>query len=379
MMTQFCGFTRDEDEYKLMGLAPYGNAEQYDLSPIIKIHTKGYTFNNQYIKSLEMGQPQPVKQESIYNNNLIQLLGEARIPSTPITDKYKDLAAATQQKLKEAVIAIVKDFQHTTGLRKLCLAGGVALNCAANQFLMELEEIDDIYIQPAAGDSGISLGAAYWVAKEMGDTPKPMLNAYLGTEYNNDEIKKMLLLTGVNFTKSNHPQVDAAKLVADNKVIGWFQGKMEFGPRALGNRSILANPLAMDMKQRINAKIKFRESFRPFCPSVLEEDFKTFFEGKLNSTPYMNINFGVKNPTELPSSTHVDNTARVQTVNAAQNELYYQFLQELKNEIGVGISINTSFNRNNEPIVESVIDAISAYFGSGLDALIIGNYILRKN
>jgi carbamoyltransferase len=378
MMTQFCGFTRDEDEYKLMGLAPYGNPNQYDLSPIIDIHSKGYTFHNQYIKSLEVGQPQPTKQEAIFTNQLTNLLGPSRIPGTPITEKYKDLAAATQQKLTEAVIAIVQDFQKSTGLRKLCLAGGVALNCAANQFLMELDGINDLYIQPAAGDSGIALGAAYWVAKEMGDTPKPMQDVYLGKAQSNDEIKKMLLLSGINFTKSNEPHEEAARLVADNKVVGWFQNRMEFGPRALGNRSILANPLALDMKQRINAKIKFRESFRPFCPSVVEEDFNLFFKGKLAVSPYMTINFEVKNPESLPSSTHVDATARVQSVNAHQNPLFYQYLQALKNEIGVGISINTSFNRNNEPIVASVIDAISAYYGSGMDALVIGNYVLRK-
>ncbi len=378
MMTQFCGFVRDTDEYKLMGLAPYGDPSKVDLSEVFKVNTNGYLFDTKFIKELVPGQPQPTKHQAIFNEKLTNLLGKSRIPNQPITQHYKNIAAATQLNLKNALVALVTDFHHQTGIRKLCLAGGVALNCAANQFLMELDFIDEIYIQPAAGDNGISLGAAYVVAKELGDTIQPMEHAYLGNQFSNDDVKSILNLTGVRFTHCENPAQVAAKLVAENKVIGWFQGRMEYGPRALGNRSILANPIADNMKSIINAKIKFRESFRPFCPSVLEEDVVEHFTGKQNKSPYMTINYKVKDPSKLVSVSHVDDTARIQTVNNTNNLLYYNYLTELKKEIGVGVSINTSFNRNKEPIVNTPIQAISAFYGSGMDALMIGNYLLKK-
>ena len=186
-------------------------------------------------------------------------------------------------------------------------------------------------------------------------------------------------LTGVKALPLNHPAQKAAQLVAQNKVVAWFQGRDEFGPRALGARSILANPKHPDMKQIINKKIKFREGFRPFCPSVLEEDAMRFFDGKQAIAPYMTINYKVKPGHDVPSITHVNNTARIQTVSKEQNPLFYAYLSELKQTIGVGMSINTSFNRNQEPVIHNPIEAISAFYGSGIDALIIGDFILEKS
>jgi carbamoyltransferase len=258
------------------------------------------------------------------------------------------------------------------------MAGGVALNCAANKLIMNLDFIDEFYVQPAAGDNGISLGAALWGAHELGDTIQPMENAYLGTSWTHDSIKQILDLTGMPYQVCEHPEELAAQWVLEDRVVGWFQGRMEFGPRALGNRSILGNPAHPEMKSIINSKIKFREGYRPFCPSVLAEDHVDYFAGKSSSAPYMTINFDVRPGLSLPSITHVDGTARVQTVNRHQNSLFHAYLAQMKKLSGHGVSINTSFNRNNEPIVQSPIDAISAFAGSGMDGLIIGNFALTK-
>ncbi len=377
LITQFCGFTRDSDEYKLMGLAPYGDPNKIKLDWLLDTIDGGYKFNQNYIQKLEPGQPQPSRQQAIYDDKIFEILGNPRIPGSILTQHYKDVAAAAQLKLEDTLIQIVTDFHKKTGLRKLCLAGGVALNCSANMLLMNLPWLNDVYIQPAAGDNGISLGCAYLGSKALNETPQKMASAYLGDSYSNSEIEQYLKLFNLSYQKIISPEKEAAKLVAQGKVIGWFQGKMEFGPRALGSRSILASPLIPEMKAIINQKIKFREGFRPFCPSVLEEDFSEYFEGKQHKSPYMTINYKVIS-TKIPSATHVNGTARIQTVNKTQNPLFYNYLLELKHISGHGISLNTSFNRSNEPIVASPKDAVSVFYGSGLDALIIGNFLLIK-
>jgi len=378
MMTQFCGFTRDTDEYKLMGLAPYGDASINSLDEILEVSDSGYVFNQDFFKTMEPGAPQPTRQQTIYNQKLINLLGEERRPGSEMTQKYKDVAASTQFKLRDAIIAVVKQFHKETGIRKLCLAGGVALNCAVNKDLMNLDIIDDVFVQPASGDNGISLGAAMWGADALGDKVVPPKDVYLGHQFTNNEIQNRLDLMGMRYRSVDDPAGAAAQLVSENKVVAWFQGRAEFGPRALGNRSILGNPQHPEMKSLINAKIKFRESFRPFCPSVLAEDSHLYFKGKLPGAPYMTINYDVHEDLDLPSITHVDGTARIQTVESAVNPLYYDYLQQLKSITGHGVSINTSFNRNREPIVNTPIDAVSAYCGSGMDALIIGDFVLEK-
>ena len=378
MMTQFCGFTRDTDEYKLMGLAAYGNPTKISLDEVLEVGTNGFKANPDFLKTLQPGAPQGSRQQAAFSDKLFQLLGEPRLPSTPFSDYYKDVAAASQQKLEEAILSIVKSLHEETGLRRLCLAGGVALNCEVNQQLMNLDFIDAIFVQPASGDDGISLGAAWLVSEENGQKPIPPSNYYLGNLYTNDDLLKYFELTGVQVKNISNPAKQAAELVAQDKVIAWFQGRDEFGPRALGARSILANPQHPDMKHIINKKIKFREGFRPFCPSVLEEDAMLYFDGKQAVAPYMTINYQVKAGHNIPSITHVNNTARIQTVNKDQNPLYYAYLRELKENIGLGMSINTSFNRNQEPMIHNPIEAISAFYGSGIDAMIIGDFLLEK-
>lgn len=378
IMTQFCGFTRDTDEYKLMGLAPYGDASRIDLREVLDVSNNSFELNNKFLKEIKAGAPQGSRQQAAFSNKLVQLLGEPRVAVSELTQHYKNVAAAAQNTLNKAIVATVTQFYKETGLRKICLAGGVALNCEANRHLMNLDFIDDVFVQPASGDDGISLGAAWYVSNEMGVLPKSTSNYYLGNEYNNDQVKKQLDLMGLNYKPVEDVGECAANLVAEDKIVAWFQGRDEFGPRALGARSILANPRNVEMKQILNQKIKFREGFRPFCPSILEEDAMECFVGKKVSSPYMTINYEVKETQLMPSISHVNKTARIQTVNQGNNALFYDYLKKLKEKIGVGVSINTSFNRNQEPVIHSPIDAISAFYGSGIDAILIGNFLIKK-
>jgi carbamoyltransferase len=379
MMTQFCGFTRDSDEYKLMGLAPYGKAN-IDLQSILNISNSDYELNTDFIQSILPGQPQPTVQQAIYNEKLEQLLGPRRFEQQPMTEHYLNIAASAQKHLEVALVMLVKKAIRLTGQKKVCLSGGVALNCAANKVLMNLPEVEALYIQPAGGDAGISQGAAYLASLEKGIKPKAMPHTYWGTAFSNDELRIALNNTGVAFRVISDPAETAARLVANGKVIGWMQGAMEFGPRALGSRSILANPAAQDIKSLVNQKIKFRESFRPFCPSVLEEDAALYFQGKQAVAPYMTINYDctAKAQKEIPGVVHVDQTARIQTVDSATHPLYRKYLEQLKEYTGHGVSLNTSFNVNRQPIVHNPYEAIGTFFSSGLDALVMGEFVVEK-
>ena len=379
IITQYCGFTRDTDEYKLMGLAPYGNANLVKLDDVIEINSANYVVNQAFLKEMKPGTPQGSRQQAAYSKKLIDLLGPARLPGAEMSAHYKNVAAAAQCKLQEAIVNLVTQFHKETGLRTICLAGGVALNCEVNRHLMALPFIDQVFVQPASGDDGISLGAAWYVSNEMGFRPVPAAHYYIGNAFSNDKILADLNLMRVSYQHVEDPASAAASLVSQDKIVAWFQNRDEFGPRALGARSILANPCNPSMKKLLNQKIKFREGFRPFCPSVLEEDVALHFTGKQSLSPYMTINYKVLNSSLTPSISHANNTARIQTVNNRHHPLFYDYLKNLKKEIGVGMSINTSFNRNQEPIVHQPIEAVSAFYGSGIDALIIGNYLLEKN
>ena len=379
MVTQYCGFVRDSDEYKLMGLAPYGNPN-IDLSDILKVDEDGFELNLEYIQKIEPGQPQPIVQQAIYSEKLIKKFGKRRLPQEEYTQFYKDFAASAQHQTEQAMMSLIRKYIAKTGIKKICISGGVGLNCAANKKIMEMSEVKALFVQPASGDAGISQGAAYLANVSQEIIPEKIQDVYWGKGYSNDEILENIERLGVKYQKINDPAKIAAELVAEGKVIGWFQGRMEFGPRALGNRSILANPLLKDIQSKVNQKIKFREGFRPFCPSILEEDFDLYFEGKQKVAPYMTINYKAKQGVEniLCGVIHVNQTARIQTVNENQNPLYYQYLQKLKELISHGVSLNTSFNVNHQPIVENPIQAISTFYGSGLDALVIGDFLIKK-
>lgn len=380
LITQYCGFVRDSDEYKLMGLAAYGQPD-IDLSWLLSWQSGSYSLNDKYLKKVAPSAPQPTRQQAIFNEHLTDKLGRPPLmPGQKVSSFYKNLAASAQLKFEEILIRLVTDFHQKTGLRKLCLAGGAALNCVANQKLMNLDFIDEIYVQPASGDSGISLGAACYLSNELGFRPSPIAHTYLGEAFDNQAIEDILKLTNNPYDRIENPAAHAARLVAENKTVGWFQGSAEFGPRALGNRSILANPTHPEMAKHVNKIIKYRESFRPFCPSVLEEDAMRYFDGKQALSPHMTITYDVneQGAQALPAVTHEDNTARIQTVSKESNPVFYQYLTDVKKLTGHGVTLNTSFNVNGEPMVYKPVDAIRTFYGSGLDSLVIGNFLLNK-
>ena len=382
MLTQFCGFTKDSDEYKLMGLAAYGDKTKYDLSWLIGLDNGELTINTTYINAVAPKAPSLHRDEMIFNDLFVAKIGvEKRIPSAPITQVYKDIAASAQFHLENTLLKITKYYLQETGSTKLCTAGGVALNCLMNQRLMNELPIDDLFVQPASTDAGISMGAAWLASTESGKTPVAPDDAFMGNEYTNEEIESVLGTCQINYTEVNDPAELAARLLAENKVIAWFQGKMEFGPRALGNRSILANPAAPNIQSVVNHKIKFREGFRPFGASVLEEDIFEHFDGRLKSSPYMTVTYRTKSKkaAALSGITHADGSCRIQTVNQQQNPLYYRLLKNLKANTGVGVCLNTSFNLKYEPIVCTPQQAIATFYASGLDALIIGCYYISKD
>ncbi|MCW5906345.1 MAG: carbamoyltransferase [Chitinophagales bacterium] len=381
MFTQLCGFTRDADEYKLMGLAAYGDAAKCNLNDILSIDDNGYRFNENYMVQVLPGQPSPSRHEMLFNDKLTAALNVSRRTEKNITEPYKNLAAAAQLQLEVALTTLVKKYVRETGIRKICMAGGVALNCLANQKIEILDEVDALFVQPASSDAGISLGAAYLAAIEQGEKHfETQTHTFFGNEFHSEEIEETLQRCGLTFSTTENVVVEASAQLATNKVIGWFQGRMEFGPRALGSRSILANPSAKDVQQIMNHKIKFREGFRPFGASVLEEDFREFFDAKCYNAPYMTKVFFVKEKYRelLKGVTHVDGTCRVQTVNKSQNPLYYELLSLFKSKTGFGVLLNTSFNLNHEPIVNTPREAVASFYASGLDELFIGNFRLKK-
>lgn len=379
LITQYCGFTKDSDEYKLMGLAAYGNKTKFNFDWLINYENGELLLNTEYIHTVAPKAPSLHRDEMIFNEAFATKVGVAkRIPAAPIASVHKDMAASAQLHLESLILKIAGHYLNTTGLKKLCTSGGVAINCLMNQRLMNELPIDDLFVQPASTDAGISLGAAWLAAVENGERPVTPADAFLGNEFSNAEIKKVLDICQIDYTETNNPAEAAAELLAQNKVIGWFQGKMEFGPRALGNRSILANPAAPNIQQVVNQKIKFREGFRPFGASVLEEELQENFEGKLPVSPYMTVTYQTKpnKIRDLQGVTHADGTCRIQTVNETQNALFYQLIRHFRQKTGIGVCLNTSFNLNYEPIVCTPQQAIATFYGSGLDALLIGNYII---
>ena len=319
-----------------------------------------------------------------------------------------DIASSIQKVTEEIMINLVKSIRKDYGIKNLCLAGGVALNCVANGKILKEKIFDNIWIQPAAGDAGGSLGAALalWhidLGNKRSVNPKDdMGGSYLGTEFNQDEIERDLKIAGANFETLKYDEMidKTAQFLSNEKAIGWFQGRMEFGPRALGARSILGDPRSDKMQKNLNLKVKFRESFRPFAPSILREDLSTWFDISVDS-PYMllvaNINsdkkiemnneqkklFGIDKlnikRSEIPAVTHVDYSARVQTVTKDTNNSYYDLISKFKEKTGCPVLVNTSFNVRGEPIVNTPTDAFNCFMGTELDYLVIGNCILDKS
>jgi carbamoyltransferase len=308
--------------------------------------------------------------------------GPRRDPERYISDADRNLAASVQRALEEAVFGLVEDGVRRTGCRNLCLAGGVAMNSKANGRLLAKGLIDDVFVQPAATDDGTAIGAAVAAHPTLGAPPPRyrMTDAYLGPEFDDGEIASVL---DTYKLRANHvPNVEevVAQLLADGQMVGWFQGRMEFGPRALGSRSILADPRRPEMKDRVNECVKFREGWRPFAPSCLEEAAPEYFEG-CREAPFMILTFDVRpeKRSVIPAVTHADNTARVQTVSETANQRYWRLIREFARLTDVPVIMNTSFNLRGEPIVCAPKDAIRTFYSSGLDYLVLGSRIIAKD
>jgi carbamoyltransferase len=314
--------------------------------------------------------------------SLEDLFGAARQRGAPIEQHHLDIACSLQTALEEAVLAIAGWLRDRTGARDLCLAGGVALNCVMNARLRDEGRFERIWVQPAAGDAGTALGAALWLdaaERADGDRLYEMQDVFLGPSYSDEEVEAFLRWAKLPYYRSESPARDAALLLSQGLVLGWFQGRMEFGPRALGARSILASPLDAAMQQRLN-DIKDREDFRPVAPVVLEEDAADWFEPLSQPSPFMLFVHRARTDKAplIPAVCHVDGTARVQTITRAQHPLYYDLVRQFGRLTGVPVLINTSFNARGRPIVCSPRDAVETFMTSPLDALVIGSFILRK-
>ena len=402
--TYYTGFKVNSGEYKVMGLAPYGKPKFKSLiiENLMDLKEDGsFRLNMKYF-SFATGL-------TMTNKKFAELFGEpVRDPSKDkLTQFHMDIAASIQAVTEEVVLKISKSLAREYKINNLCLAGGVALNCVANGKILKDNFFKKIWIQPAAGDAGGSLGAAlaYWhnelkmPRKEFKDQMK---GSYLGPKFENNHIEKELKLLKANFKKYNYSDVIAlvANELSNEKTVGWFQGRMEFGPRALGGRSILADPRSEKMQKELNLKIKFRESFRPFAPSVLREDVNEWFELDYDS-PYMLLVSEVKKDKQLkmkkeeedlfgieklnvkrsniPSITHVDYSARIQTVHKDTNPRYYDLINEFKKNTNCPVLVNTSFNVRGEPIVCSIKDAFNCFMGTNLDILVLEDFILFKD
>jgi carbamoyltransferase len=368
--TEYLGFRPNSDEWKVMGLAPYGQPA-VDLSAFIepdagpyRVHTKRLVANG--------GAP---------FSEMVRLLGPARIPESDIDDRSKNIAYAVQAACEVAMLSVVRMAIEKTRSRNLCLAGGVALNSKANGKILASGLIDKIFVQPAASDDGVALGAALAPYLDGGGRlpMEAMRHAYLGPEFGNDVIEGALKTYKLKYAHLTDAAATAAELLSSGKILGWFQGRMEFGPRALGSRSILADPRDPGMNAKVNNAVKFREWWRPFAPSLKREAAGEYLESATDS-PFMILTAQVRpeKRSVIPAVTHVDGSARPQTVEKEINPLYWRLIDEFGKRTGVPVVMNTSFNLRGEAIVHTPADAIRTFFSSGMDALVIGTFLVEK-
>ena len=402
--TYYTGFKVNSGEYKVMGLAPYGEPVYADI-----IREKLITVAEDGSFQLDMSHFDYATGLTMTNKKFDALFGgPPRTSETELTQREMDLAASVQKVTEDIVLELARGIAKETGERNLCLAGGVALNCVANGILLREKIFDNIWIQPAAGDAGGALGAALSIwflhhnkERFVSSERDAMKGAYLGPEFNDNDTEDELKACGAVYQKlSKDELIDRiATALADEKAVGWMQGRMEFGPRALGGRSILADPRSPVMQKQLNLKVKYRESFRPFAPSILREDLNEWFEHDIDS-PYMLLVadlqdekrltmtaaaealFGIDKlnvpRSSVPAITHVDYSARIQTVHEDTNPLYYAVISKFKDKTGCPLVVNTSFNVRGEPIICTPTDAFKCFMGTELDVLAVGSYLLRK-
>ena len=395
-MTQYLGFMNYGDEYKVMGLAPYGKPKyNEELKEIVNYQKKKlFRLNLKYflhhLGNVDMtwlnGEPKIGK---VFSNDLEKLLGPQRKKNEPILQFHKDIAASTQKIFEEILINIVNDLYEENKNENLCISGGSGMNSVANGILFKKTKYNNIYIPPSPGDAGGSLGSAAYQINQLNNTSTQFDdNPYLGPTYSDEEIKvniddnmKMIkenLIEIKKFDKFEELSLNVSKELSNGKIVGFFNGRMEWGPRALGNRSILADPRNINIREILNVKIKRREKFRPFAPSILEEETKNWFEQE-DKVPFMSKVFQVKNEKKymIPSVTHVDGTGRLQTVSRNYNPQFYSLISDFYKITGVPMLLNTSFNEN-EPIVCNPKEALDCFLRTKMDILVLGNYVLYR-
>ena len=396
-LTQYLGFWKYGDEYKVMGLAAYGTPEYKDeFARIVRADRGlGFSLGLDYFVHQKVGanftwrDGAPVLGR-LYSRVLEDRLGEARATDAPIEPRHQAIAASLQDRLEDVMFLVLNRLYERTKLKRLCLAGGVAYNCVVNGRILEKTPFEEIYIPPAAGDAGLAIGAAFYVWHQLLDRGRSFVmdHAYWGPESSESAVRAAINrnLEGPDRRGCIVRRIEegdalcrwTAERIADGKIVGWFQGRMEWGPRALGNRSIVVDPRRADMKDILNSRIKHREPFRPFAPSILEERVGDYF-AQTHPSPFMLMTYEVRDDKRgaIPAPTHVDGTGRVQTVSQEQNPLYWRLIREFEKLTGVPVVLNTSFNEN-EPIVCTPHEAVDCFLRTKMDVLVLGNYAMEN-
>jgi len=395
-VTQYLGFLKFGDEYKVMGLGAYGEPEQLDaIRNIVRAHGDGFRLGLEYFThhrtGPEMSWAEADKTPTLgkmFSEEMEKLLGPKRNPQEPLEQRHKNLASALQARLEEIYLGMLKKLSERTGLKAVCLAGGVAFNCVANGKIFDTTGFEHVYVHPAAGDAGLAVGAAYYVWHQILGKPRSFVmdHAYWGPGYSREEIRCAIDANGLaqngcrieELAEDNLMQRTAA-IVANGKILGWFQGRAEWGPRALGNRSIVADPRRPEMKEILNQRIKHREIFRPFAPSILAESTGDWFE-KSHPSPFMTLAYSVRpeKRDKIPAPTHVDGTGRLQTVTREANPRYWSLIKAFDRLTGVPVVLNTSFN-DNEPIVCRPEEALDCFQRTQMDALVLGDFLITRS
>jgi carbamoyltransferase len=399
-VTQYLGFLKFGDEYKVMGLAAYGQPAHLEaFRDILCFNGNGGDFGfklgldyfTHHKTGPEMSWAEADKTPTLgkmFSESMPRLLkAPARQPEEPLEQKHRDMASSLQARLEEVYLGMLKKLAARTNAKAVCLAGGVAFNCVANGKIFDATPFEKVYVHPAAGDAGLAVGAAYHVWHQLLGKPRSfvMEHAYWGPNYSESEIKTAIQTSSVSqggHAVSELPEDElfrrTATIISEGKILGWYQGRAEWGPRALGNRSIVADPRRAEMKEILNRRIKHREIFRPFAPSILAEKTGEWFE-KSHPSPFMNLAYSVlpAKRDKIPAPTHVDGTGRLQTVTREANPRYYALIQEFERQTSVPVVLNTSFN-DNEPIVCRPEEALDCYLRTQMDALVLGNFLITR-
>jgi len=399
-VTQYLGFLKFGDEYKVMGLAAYGEPERMDVFREIAQFDAGSNGNGfrlgldfftHHRTGPVMSWAEADKTPTLgklFSNEMAKRLGPVRVPEEPLEPRHRNLAAALQARLEEVYLGMLRKLAERTGLKTVCLAGGVAFNCVANGKIFDATPFEQVYVHPAAGDAGLAVGAAFYVWHQKLGKPRSfvMEHAYWGPGYSREKVRSAMDASGIvqrGYSVTELPEDELvrriAAIIADGKIMGWFQGRSEWGPRALGNRSIVADPRRPEMKEILNRRIKHREIFRPFAPSILAESVADYFE-ESHPSPFMTLAYSVRAEKrgKIPAPTHVDGTGRLQTVTREANPRYHGLISAFRDLTGVPVVLNTSFN-DNEPIVCRPEEALDCFLRTQMDALVLGDFVISRS